>query len=146
MININELLLIIIFIIIFLIILYNKKPNTYFSKIELKKSPIAGLGVFAKSDFEVGDIIEIAPIIKVKREDIGGIINDYIFTVPDEGMTSIALGWVSLYNHSDDNNATWRVDGDSIIIICIKDIKKGEEIFVSYGEDYWNTRNNLIKK
>lgn len=146
MININELLLIIIFIIIFLIILYNKKPNTYFSKLKLKKSPVAGLGVFAKSDFKVGDIIEIAPIIKEKRKDIGGIIVDYIFTVPDEGMTGIALGYAGLYNHSDDNNATWRVDGDYIIVTCIKDIKKGEEIFVSYGKDYWNTRNNLIKK
>ena len=145
--NINELLLIVIFfIILFLLIFYNKKSKTYFSKIELKKSPIAGLGVFAKKDFKVGEIIEIAPIIKEKRENIGGLIEDYIFNVKDEGMTGIALGYVSLYNHADDNNATWKIDGDYIIVYCIKDIKKDEEIFVSYGALYWYSRNYLEKK
>jgi SET domain-containing protein len=144
--NINELLLIVIFfIILFFLIVNNKKTTSYFSKLEIKKSPVAGLGIFAKKNFKVGEIIEIAPIIKEKRENIGGLVEDYLFSVPDEGMTGIALGWASLYNHSDDNNASWRVDGDYIIVTCIKDIKKGEEIFVSYGTDYWNSRNILKK-
>ncbi len=144
--NINELLIILFFfVIIFLLIANNKKPKNYFSKLKLKKSPIAGLGVFARSNFKAGEIIEIAPLIKVQRKDIGGLIDDYIFNVPDEGMTGIGLGWASLYNHSDDNNAYWRIDGDYIIIICYKDIKKGEEIFVNYGENYWTSRNYLKK-
>lgn len=39
-----------------------------------------------------------------------------------------------------------KVENNKICLYTIKDIKKGEELFASYGEDYWTTRNYNKKK
>lgn len=51
-----------------------------------------------------------------------------------------------MYNHSDNYNVLWTVlSKDQIKFYASKDIKKGEEILTSYGDDYWKTRNVLKK-
>lgn len=50
------------------------------------------------------------------------------------------LGYGSIYNHSNHNNAEWVWHDDTLIISAIKHINKGDEIFVSYGDKYWNAR------
>jgi SET domain-containing protein len=51
-----------------------------------------------------------------------------------------------MYNHSDNYNALWTIlSKDQIKFYATKDIKKGEEIFTSYGEGYWKIRNDLKK-
>jgi SET domain-containing protein len=51
-----------------------------------------------------------------------------------------------MYNHSDNYNALWTVlSKDQMKFYATKDIKKGEEIFTSYGDAYWKTRNELKK-
>ena len=40
------------------------------------------------------------------------------------------------------NNAEYVVDGNRCFLEATRDIKKGEEIFVGYGKEYWI----LIKK
>ena len=43
-----------------------------------------------------------------------------------------------MYNHSDQNNAEWEVINEKQIkVVAIQPIPKGQEIFVSYGDDYW---------
>jgi SET domain-containing protein len=37
------------------------------------------------------------------------------------------------------------MDDTDVIIKVIKNIKKGEEIFISYGDNYWKSRNNLYE-
>ena len=52
------------------------------------------------------------------------------------------------HNSSFENNCEFRlinkkkVFDRKICLYTIKDIKKGEELFASYGEDYWLTRKN----
>lgn len=41
------------------------------------------------------------------------------------------------------NNCEFRKNKNKICLYTIKDLKKGDELFASYGEDYWKTRNYL---
>ena len=69
----------------------------------------------------------------------------YIFDF-DEDNVLIAFGYCSMYNHVDNPNAEWEVlNENQLMIKSIKDIKKDEEIFVSYGDDYWTSRRNATK-
>lgn len=48
------------------------------------------------------------------------------------------------------NNASYEIEGDRCFIIADRNIAAGEEIFVSYGKEYWdciryNIKHNLYK-
>lgn len=114
-------------------------------KIEVKKSPIHGWGVFAAKDIEKDEVIEICPILSLptKRGDINYILPDYTFQWPKTDSWTefvVSLGYGSLYNHSNNPNANWTHDFENrtFIFFSTKPIKKGEEIFIFYGdESYW---------
>jgi len=57
---------------------------------------------------------------------------------PDETYV-IPLGNGCIYNHSEDNNATWQNHPEckAFQFIATKDIKVGEEICTSYGKTYF---------
>ncbi len=44
------------------------------------------------------------------------------------------------------NNAEYLIEGKRCFIYATKGIKKGEEILVSYGRDYWNLIKNIENK
>lgn len=53
-----------------------------------------------------------------------------------------AKGLVSIKGKS--NNAKFENDGLRVFMVATKDIHPGEEIFIQYGRDYWNTvRRNM---
>jgi SET domain-containing protein len=142
--------LIFVFLIIILIVILNTNCDTINNYIKVKKSPINGNGVFAMKNFSINEIIEVAPLLKDHEDNMKGKINDYLFTISKEetekGYYALALGYASLYNHSDNNNANYKVDGNNVIIRAIKPIKKGEEIFVNYSESWWSSREGRIEK
>ena len=105
-----------------------------------------GRGIFATKDYMKGETIEICPCVKTESELMKGRFKDYIFRF-DSTMSLVALGYCSVYNHSDDFNARWNViDEYKIKIIAERDIITGDEIFISYGPFYWTTRAHLKKK
>jgi SET domain-containing protein len=64
-----------------------------------------------------------------------------------------ATGLCSMYNHDDTPNAEWRVVGTPrdayswrVIVTAIRSIAPGDEIFISYGDDYWKARPHLTKQ
>ncbi|NMB91554.1 SET domain-containing protein [candidate division WWE3 bacterium] len=95
-------------------------------KIFISKSKIkgAGKGVFAKDEIIQGDIIERCPVIEVSLKDPAnndeGKLVDYFFYF-GEGL-AIALGFGSLYNHSYNPNATYKINlsNKTIDFIAIK--------------------------
>lgn len=132
-----------------LIISEFKKPQ-----IELRKSSVHNRGIFANEYIPEGSIIEEVPLISyVSYDDIDKtILKDYVISMPeklnkeDASNSSIMLGFGSIYNHSDNNNAQWNfVTDEKMIVIAIKDIFPDEEIFVNYGKGYWNSRENCKK-
>ena len=116
--------------------------------VELKYSfKIKGRGVFATKNYAQGEIIEVCPGILQKTEHVKGRVLDYVFTYDDDNSI-IAFGYCSMYNHSDTPNAEWEVlDTEKMRVTATQDINRGDEIFVSYGSAYWETRkSNLNKK
>lgn len=98
-----------------------------------------GRAVFTATDITKGSIIEICPIIILSEVDTQRIhstkLHDYYFQWDAEQKTSaIALGYGSLYNHSEKPNADFElVKGDNEIhIFAIKDIAAGEEVLIDY--------------
>ena len=116
-----------------------------FSTDLIKTSKIGDRGVIASKDYKPGDVLELCPCIKQENDAVAGKIEDYIFEYDDD-YSLIAFGYCSMYNHVDDNNAEWEVLNDNQIVIkVIKNIKKGEEIFINYGDNYWKSRKNEKK-
>ena len=115
-------------------------------RVEVKISKeIGSRGVFANKDYKKDDVIEICPTISEETSKFQGILRDYIFKYDDK-YSLLAFGFCSMYNHSDNYNALWTIlSKDQIKFYATKDIKKGEEIFTSYGEGYWKIRNDLKK-
>lgn len=112
--------------------------------IRLGDSPIHGRGMFATRDIQKGEIIEEVPVVLFARDDVkqGTIIRDYDIEYTDGVHSAMMLGYGAVYNHSDDNSADWTFRDDKTLIVkANRPIKKGNEIFVSYGAGYWNHRN-----
>ena len=118
-----------------------KIPNS----IEIKQSPQKGLGVFATQKICKDEVIEITPLIELNTYQSSNVLFDYRFYYPRNGNNRIyvvALGYGSLYNHSNQNNADWRDCGPmEFEFFATKDIEKGEEIFIHYGtQQYFDLR------
>lgn len=136
--------------------------NFYISKkIKLGQSTIHGTGVFAVDDIDIDEVIEVSPLIKLdwKMKYVHDkVLRDYCWMntrceCADCKMHGpalyLGLGYSSLYNHQDDPTCNLMADFAklAISIKAKKRIEKDEEIFISYGEKYFNTPNRQnIKK
>jgi hypothetical protein len=110
---------------------------------DIKESDVGHRGVFANRDYEEGETLEVCPCIKQEHESVAGRVADYLFSLNEE-ESLIAFGYCSMYNHSDDPNANWHIiNEDQMMIEATRKIKKGEEIFISYGDSYWESRNSI---
>src|SRR5262249_47136676 len=100
--------------------LQNTHPGiTHFSPlpqgITVEKSDIHGLGLIATSDIKAGTDLGISHILDEAYKD---------------GLIRTPLG--GFINHSDNPNCKYQIDGKNLRLITIRDIKKGEEVTVSY--------------
>jgi hypothetical protein len=127
---------------------HSKKDKYIIPDITIKYSnKINGRGIFANKDYKKGDILEICPCIKVTM--VTKIIdekplNNYAYSINDE-FSLIGVGYCSMYNHSDSPNTEWTIMNDNQLKIeVLRDIQKSEEIFISYGKNYWESRSNKI--
>ena len=93
--------------------------------------------VFTSEDINKGDVIEVCPVIRLSDRESKlihkTILHDYYFVWP-EGGTVLALGYGSIYNHSDKPNAevVFEIDTMEMMIRCIKHIDPGDEILIDY--------------
>ena len=130
-------------------------------RLELRLVPeISGWGVFATEFIAEGKIIELAPIILMPKK----LIDVAIWACQAEGISNkdlmldqycikwkedmaCPLGWVGLYNHSDNNNANFigNFESNLIGIQTIKDLNPGQQVLVYYSSD-WFTEKGYINK
>lgn len=112
--------------------------------LKIEKTTHKGLGVFTIHTIEPNTLIEIAPVIELNEADTEKIhtthLHDYYFSWGDEQKHSaIALGYVSLYNHSAQPNcyAEFDFENNTISIYSKIEINAGEELFIDYtmGEE-----------
>jgi len=103
-----------------------------------------GRGVFALNIIHPGDHIEVCPVIVISGEESCQIdltsLYDYYWEWKGDSI-AIALGYGSLYNHSDNPNArVMKNYADSTMtIMCTRDINPGDEITVPYGSTWFKT-------
>lgn len=116
-------------------------PLTY-----VAPSPIHGQGVFALGDIRAGQIIQRCPSIILEPQwgQIQTVLHDYLYCWPKEGDgRAVVLGHGSLFNHDPKPNADWTTDLDSgmFTYLALRDIPAHQEIFIDYGQDYWNNQH-----
>jgi SET domain-containing protein len=98
-----------------------------------------GRGVFTTEPIAANTTIEIAPVIVVDangREKLEQtLLYDYIFEWgEDSKMCAVALGYISIYNHSNSPNCAYDMDFElqTISITTLQDIAVGAELFINY--------------
>jgi uncharacterized protein len=100
-----------------------------------------GRGVFATRRFRKGDVVERCPTIEVADDDVSGRLGDYVFTSVKEGDVLLVLGNGMLYNHSADPNVEYLQDDPTTIVFkAVRTVKRGEELTIDYGEEWWEER------
>jgi SET domain-containing protein len=103
-----------------------------------------GRGVFTRERIPANTVIEIAPVIVMKRSDREHLdktlLHDYIFEWGKEkDKCCMALGLIPIYNHSYKSNCEYFMDfdDDSILVKTVRVIENGEELTINYNGD-WN--------
>jgi len=111
------------------------KPYLY-----IKKSTQKGRGVFTRSPIKARTVIEVSPVIVLPRADTDIVdktrLHNYIFLWGARFTRScVALGYCSIYNHSFLPNCEYEMDfdADTMTIRTLRNIKKGEELFINYN-------------
>ncbi len=111
-------------------------------KIYIKQSRIlnAGRGVYAKCDIKKDEIIERCPIIEVPKHDMANLNESILVTYffyfgKNKEQLLVALGFGSIYNHSNKPNAVYKIEHTRRLIdfIALSDINKDDEITFDYN-------------
>lgn len=112
------------------------------SSLIIGSSGSRGRGVFTTKNIRSGIIIEVSPVIELsiehRKQIEGTILYHYIFEWgTSKRKAALALGYVSMYNHSFEPNCEYEQDykAKTMTVRTIKNIKKGEELFFSYNGD-----------
>jgi SET domain-containing protein len=120
------------------------KNYLYIKNIEGK-----GRGVFTRKKINKDTVIEEAPVIVMSHEDKilldQTLLHDYVFDWGnDKKRCCIALGFVSIYNHSYISNCEYFMDfeEDTIQIKTVREIQPGEELTINYNGD-WNDEKQV---
>lgn len=115
-------------------------PFLFFAPSEKK-----GRGVFTSENIEEDTVVEISPIIIMNEDERKHLdqtlLHDYIFEwQPEQKKCCVALGYISLYNHSYQSNCEYMMDYDEglMSIKTMRFINKGEELFINYNGDWDN--------
>ena len=116
--------------------------------IQLGESILEGLGVFSTRAFKKDEIVEVCPYLQIfnGHMDDECEVGDYTFDFDDESEVLIQ-GYGSMYNHHKDHNLDYIFDEETDMFeyTALRDIRKGEELTVNYGEEYWEAREEEPK-
>lgn len=113
----------------------------------ISKTKKMGNGVFTSAPIAANTIIEQSPVIVMSQRERKlldqTLLHDYIFEWGDhKRQCCMALGYVAAYNHSYESNCEYEMEFDKRIIRirAMRDIKKGEELFINYNGTYNDTK------
>ena len=98
-----------------------------------------GRGVFARCNVGSGELIERCPIIDVPKSDTSNLnrsilVTYFLYHGKGKKRLAVLLGYGSIYNHSPDPNATFKIKEKDLVVefTAIKTIKKDDEITFDY--------------
>ncbi|MEJ8818200.1 SET domain-containing protein [Lacibacter sp. H407] len=108
-----------------------------------------GRAVFTNEALEAGTLLETAPVIVMTGEERKLIdqtrLHDYIFVWGDDNdQCAMALGWISVYNHSYQSNAEYYMDFETeqMFVKTVWPIAAGEEVTINYNGT-WNDETKV---
>lgn len=111
------------------------------------KTKKMGNGVFTSQAIKADTVIEESPVIVMSgKERIlldQTLMHDYIFEWGENNkQCCMALGYVPIYNHSYQSNCEYEMEFRLKIIRVrtMRDIKKGEELFINYNGTFNDER------
>ena len=117
--------------------------------IHVRDAGSMGRGVFTSKPIKANTIIERSPVVVLSKSDRleleKTLLNNYIFEWGPRGTSCcVALGYISVYNHSFTSNCEYEMhfDEEVIAVKTMRAIKAGEELFINYNGD-WNDRKKL---
>ncbi|MEI7748665.1 MAG: SET domain-containing protein-lysine N-methyltransferase [Chlorobiaceae bacterium] len=126
------------------ILLSNKALARKKAYVTIGASTVSGRGAFALKKIRDGDIIERCPALEVTDKDIGGELLNYVFYGSNETARLVVMGNGMLFNHSSTPNVAYYREetglGPELVLYALRNIRKGEELFYSYGDEWWSTR------
>lgn len=115
----------------------------------IQSIPPKGKGVFATKAIAANKIIERSPVIVMSAEQRilldKTLLHDYIFEWGvNKDKCCMALGYVSVYNHSYNSNCEYFMDYEEnfIEIKTVRRIEAGEELTINYNGD-WNNSSKV---
>ena len=115
-----------------------------------------GRGVFAGRDYAVGEVVEVAPVIVLKNEEVAVLRNTRLRTYDFDWQvlaktkipaTAIAAGYGGMYNHADHANMNYQADPVtvSLIFTAVREISRDEQLTINYnargGGSVWHDDN-----
>lgn len=106
-----------------------------------------GRGVFTAEYIPKGILIEVAPVIIMSNEQRilldQTLLHDYIFEWGrNKKQCCLALGYISIYNHSYHSNCEYEMNFSKEIITVksVQDIQAGDELLINYNGVYNNSK------
>ncbi len=116
-------------------------------RLEIREHPVRGRGIFAREPIAAGRLIEAAPVIVIPvrqcRTLDRTVMHDYYFHWdgdPDgEGRGALALGLVSLCNHSARPRArvVRNFERRTLDLVALSAIEESEEVTIDYNCPLW---------
>lgn len=106
--------------------------------IKLRKTKKFGRGLYATKNIKKGQVVELSPVIPLtgwEHDHLKStVMNTYVFEWDSDGA-ALALGFGSLFNHSQDCNVTYDslLKSKQIKFTATRNIKKGEQLLINYG-------------
>jgi hypothetical protein len=115
-----------------------------------------GRGVFAARAISANEIIETCPVIVLRSswdqmpEDLQRVVFNWGYLTEQGPATCLALGWGSMYNHSNPANVRYRPLADQFCLqfVAARNIGVDEELTVNYNEtggDILSTEDNWFE-
>ena len=131
-------------------------PETYIKD----TGTIKGKGVYANRNYAIGDIIEVSPVIILfaPYSTLPPKLKTRVFNwgnlTQGPASSALALGFGSMYNHSNPANVKFKAntENESITFIAEKNISINEELTINYNgpdgstlseQDDWFDRHNI---
>jgi SET domain-containing protein len=106
-----------------------------------------GKGVFTTEYIPKGILIEVAPVIVMSNEQRmlldQTLLHDYIFEWGrNKKQCCLALGYISIYNHSYHSNCEYEMNfaKEIISVKSVQDIHAGDELLINYNGTYNNSK------
>jgi hypothetical protein len=119
-----------------------------------------GRGVFALRAFAAGEEVEVCPVLlfrmPLKRlpAEFRRFVYDWAQLAGARGTNALALGYGSMYNHSNPANLRYEADasGSLLRLFAARAVAAGEELTINYNvpdgesepeDDYWFEMNGV---